>query len=324
MARSTRVAEVVAVLAAAGGVMRGTEIIGAVSRQALRSAAACGVVSRLGPNLYGLTGTLPTAAEAASCIRSWSAWDEEPSEDETRLLRYRHETAFSLRGALAMRCAAAHHDWMLLRQPSTVEVAVPRSRRLPRADGLSCHHRDLSDAELSDGVTAHRRTVVDCASALPFTEALAVADSAMRAGAIGPIELERAGLDYRGPNAAQVRRVCALADGQAANPFESAVRAIAADVPEVRLVPQHHVADSSFQARVDLADERLRIVVEAEGKEFHAGTDDFEADCVRYNQLVARDWLVLRFTVHDTRARPEWMREMLRATVLVRRAQGYE
>jgi hypothetical protein len=45
---------------------------------------------------------------------------------------------------------------------------------------------------VADGVTDPVRTVIDCARDLPFDEALAVADSALRSGKVGPDALRQA------------------------------------------------------------------------------------------------------------------------------------
>ena len=109
------------------------------------------------------------------------------------------------------------------------------------------------------------------------------------------------------------------ADPRAANPFESVLRAIALSVKGLRLEPQYAVRDAGFYARVDLADERLRIVVEAESVEFHTGRKAFDRDCRRYNGLVVRGWLVLRFSWEQVMFEPELVAATLRELVDRRR-----
>lgn len=53
----------------------------------------------------------------------------------------------------------------------------------------------------------------------------------------------------------------------------------------------HHV-----RTVADLADPVRGIALEADSWGFHAGRDDHERDCVRYNALVVTGWQVLRFT----------------------------
>jgi very-short-patch-repair endonuclease len=70
---------------------------------------------------------------------------------------------------------------------------------------------------------------------------------------------------------------------------------------------------------VDLADESLRMVIEAESFEFHGSRKAFDRDCRRYNSLVIREWLVLRFIWEQVMFEPELVAETLRALVDVRR-----
>jgi very-short-patch-repair endonuclease len=102
--------------------------------------------------------------------------------------------------------------------------------------------------------------------------------------------------------------VAAAADGRAANPFETCLRAIAATVPGLSLVPQHQVAATGVFAIVDLGDPVRRVALEAEGFEFHGTRRGLERDCRRYTELTICGWRVLRFTWHDVMYRPEWVR----------------
>lgn len=98
-------------------------------------------------------------------------------------------------------------------------------------------------ADIMDGwVTSRPRTVIDCAARLPFDEALAVADSALRSGTVSRAELRAAAkkLSAHGMRR-RVLRVVDLADQRAANPFEPVLRAIAMDVLGLELVPQHRI-----------------------------------------------------------------------------------
>ena len=81
--------------------------------------------------------------------------------------------------------AALHWGWKVKSEPELPHLTLPRGRKLracPRA-GVRRHWRDLEPDEIGDGwVTIPARTVIDCCLDLPFDEALAVADSAWRAG----------------------------------------------------------------------------------------------------------------------------------------------
>ena len=96
-----------------------------------------------------------------------------------------------------------------------------------------------------------------------------------------------------------------------ANPFESVLRAICLGVPDLGGVPQVEIADETFYARVDLPDVRLRIVVEADSFAFHGAREQLRHDCWRYDELVARGWVVLRFAWEQVMFAPNWVRSIL-------------
>ncbi len=157
--------------------------------------------------------------------------------------------------------------------------------------------------------------VVDCALKLPFDEALCVADSALRSGDVTREQLTEIGRTLRGPGSPRARRVLAVADGRAANPFESCLRAITLDVPGLAVVPQHLVADAGCYATVDLGNPARRLAVEAEGFENHGTRSTLERDCRRYTELATCGWRLLRYTWHDVMHRSTWVRWTMSAVV---------
>ena len=198
--------------------------------------------------------------------------------------------------------------------PDRPWVTVPRNRNVDAATQKDIHvsWRRLETHDVVDGwVTGPLRTVLDCASALAFDEALAIADSALRAGDVTEEELRQASDRHPARGRVRVRRVADNACAAAANPFESVLRAICLDVPGLRVVPQVEIAGDDFYARVDLADVRLRIVVEADSFQFHGGRERLRHDCWRYDELVARDWIVLRFAWEQVMFAPQWVRSIL-------------
>jgi very-short-patch-repair endonuclease len=56
--------------------------------------------------------------------------------------------------------------------------------------------------------------------------------------------------------------------------------------------------------RVDLADLRLRLVLEADSMEYHGERSAQDRDCARYTRLTTSGWLVLRFTWEQVMHRP--------------------
>ena len=58
-----------------------------------------------------------------------------------------------------------------------------------------------------------------------------------------------------------------------------------------------------FLGTVDFAWPNAKVIVEAEGFEFHSGREAWDRDIARYNALVSHGWTVLRLTESDLRSR---------------------
>lgn len=176
------------------------------------------------------------------------------------------------------------------------------------------HRVELRPDQIEDGKTDVDTTLEQCFRTLPYDEALAVADSARREG-VGDSVFERIADRAKGRGAAQIRRVCRNSTGEAANPFESALRAIGEDVPGLHFEPQVEISDGDFTVRPDLVDLRLRVVAEADSFEWHGKRAALASDCRRYNMLVINGWLVLRFSYEDVMFHPEEVGRTLVAVV---------
>jgi len=222
-----------------------------------------------------------------------------------------------LSGVVSHLSAAVLHGWEVARPPAQPVVTVPRKRKLPaaRAVGVDVRWGELAVDDVRDGVTTPARTLLDCGRALPWGEALAVWDSAARAG-VGGHELALVAAAARGPGSRGIRRLSLAATGLAANPFESVLRSIADDVPGLRVRPQVPLwAGAEFLGRPDLVDVDLGIVVEAESFTWHGDRAAFDHDVRRYTMLVVEDWTVLRFTWHEVMDDPAYVRRVLVAAV---------
>lgn len=240
--------------------------------------------------------------------------------------------ALEQRATLSHRSAAEYHGIPLLTDPARAEVTVRHGRRTPTTlmTSAEVHRRVLTPSDHADGVTTPLRTVLDCAIDLPFAEALAVADGALRSDAdapslVGRTELREAAERSSKRVRAGLRRIAELADGRAANPFESALRALALDIPGLSVEPQVDIAVSLSSRtvktdayRVDLADRRLGIAIEADSYTWHGNKAGFVRDCWRYSTLVAAGWLVLRLSWDAVVTEPAAVRELLALLVEVR------
>lgn len=267
-----------------GGVATAAELAPLYPRRRLRTALRKGLVVRDGRGRYAL----PHADEAL-------------------------RAANRLSGVLCLDSAAVYHGWKVKTSGNPPAVAVPRNRKLSRERrrGVRISYVDLPPDEVRGPATAFVRTVMDCASRLPFDEALAIADSALRSGDVTQGELlraaERVPSRYRG----RCFRVAQAADDRADNPFESVLRAIALDVPGLTIEPQVWIGDR----RADLVDEALGLVLEAESFEFHGLRKLLKRDCERYNAFVLSGRLVLRFAWEHVMFEPGYVREALEAAV---------
>jgi very-short-patch-repair endonuclease len=236
-----------------------------------------------------------------------------PEVDASRAAAHR------LSAAVSWRSAAQLYGWELLHVPDLPDITVPVKRKLAQAQqaGVVIHRGDLHSSEVDEGMTTRARTLVDCLRNLPFAEALAVADSALRHG-FSPRLLTGLVAGARGPGSAQMRRVARLASSDKANPFESGLHAIAADVPGLHVRPQVPIREPHFLGRPDLVDEQLGIALEADSFEWHGGRAALERDARRYDELVIRGWMVLRFAWEHVMFEPSWVMSVLVAAVAER------
>lgn len=221
--------------------------------------------------------------------------------------------AHGLAGVTSHLSAAIHHGWKVKHAPREAWVGVPRQRHWAAAiEGVRIHWMPLTREELRSGVTSPLRTVLDCARSLPFDEALAVADSALRSGMVTAADLRHAAASARGPGSIAVRRVARHADGRAKNPLESVLRALTL-AAGLHLTPQTVVAAPGFFALADLGDKKVRLVVEADGFEHHGTRAGLRADCARHTGYAQHGWTSLRFTYEDVLYSPEWVIWVLRS-----------
>ncbi len=278
--------DIIGILYRAGGVADRATLIRLTSRATVDRALREGTIVRDGHGRYAV----PVADEA-------------------------FRAANALNGVVSHASAALRHGWEVKTVPRAPDVMVPKNRKVApgRRVGVTLHRGELRPEEVEGRLTSRPRTLLDCLRSLPFDEALAIADSALRHGSIANPQLVALAETARGTGAPQCRRVAALADGRAANPFESVLRAIAVDVPGLDVVPQLPVTAPSFSVRPDLVDERRRVVLEADSFAWHGDRAALRWDAQRYNNLVVRGWLVLRFAWEDVMHDPDYVRRTLSA-----------
>jgi very-short-patch-repair endonuclease len=260
-----------------------------ITRGQLAAALATGDVVRSAHNLYAL----PDADEAAVAARR-------------------------VHGVVSHLSAALAWGWKVKQVPARPTVTVARHRHPPSDPAVDVRFATVPASDVVGGRTSRIRTALDCARVLPFDEALAVLDSALRSGRVHKADLlAAASAGPRTGRSAAVRAIEA-ASAKAANPFESVLRAIALEVPGLDVVAQGPVGP--FHA--DVADLELRIAIEAESFEFHALPEAFRHDIRRYTQMTRQGWLVVRFVWEDVMHRPSYVREVLADLVALRRMEA--
>ncbi|MBI4944132.1 MAG: DUF559 domain-containing protein [Actinobacteria bacterium] len=271
--------DVVRALAWRGGSAEWADLRAQVSRRAVERAVRDGLVVRPRRGLYVLAD-LPDNLAAAR----------------------------SVGGVLSHLSAATYLGVPTLRAADAVHVTVPRGVRPQPRPGVRLHWADLT-GDADEHATSPVRTVMDCASTLPFADALAVADGVLRDGLLGPDDLVRAAEASRGPGRARRLRVARAARCEAANPFESCLRAVVLDAGLVGFEPQYRVPGTPYA--VDLADPVHRVALEADSFRHHGDRAAFRADCRRYDELVRIDWAVLRFAWEDVMFDRTWVARLV-------------
>jgi very-short-patch-repair endonuclease len=272
-------------LARLGGRATFAQLTHASPKRELAAAVRSGAVVRLAKGVYGLPG--PSTAKSVAI-----AYD----------------------GVVSHQSAALAWQLPLLEPPDKPHITVPTKRRPRQGPPAVLHWAPIDPKDQRRRLTSLLRTVLDCARALPFGQALAVADAGLASTLTRP-RLIAAATAARGPGSANIRQVAAAATGAADSFLESMLRALVVQDGLEGFEPQVMIKRGRFRARVDLGHRQAKIAVEAEGYEFHGSSGDFAADCRRYDELVAAGWLVLRFTYHQVVFEPEWVVATIRAAL---------
>lgn len=269
--------EAVEALERLGGIARAADVVALSSRRRLRTAVAHGAITRVSHDRYAL-----------------------PVADLGKRLAIEHDAH------LTHLSAALHHGWEVRSTPAVPQLLLPPTAPAPSARA-SFWWYDARHDELDGWSTAPLLTVLLCARDLLFGDALTVADSALRHQDVTYEELVAAGEAWHGSNREQVLAVTRHANGLAANPFESALRAITIDAG-FEFVPQYEVRAGALVLHPDLVDPLHGVVLEADSWGYHADKEAHERDCRRYTMLTATGWRVLRFTYDEVMFQPEYVR----------------
>jgi very-short-patch-repair endonuclease len=268
--------EPVDILRHLGGSVTRAEVVRHSSRWALEQAVRHQEIEKISRGRYTLPG-LPEPLKAAAAL-----------------------------GGMLSHASAADY-WLMdaLCRPTVVHVTVPRQAHRRSTRSIALHYADLD----GDRVSSPLRTILECARTMPFREALAIADSALRRELATPYQLGAAADALIGPGSRRARRVAERADARAANPFESALRATVTDSGVGGFIPQLFIVGTNY--RVDLGDPDRMIVLEADSFTHHGDRSALDRDCRRYNELVRRGWLVLRFSWEQVMFQENWVKAVV-------------
>lgn len=301
--------DVVSVLQRCGGSARFAALRKVTSPWAIRQALQRGQIRRVSKGVYALPDSV---ASDLTVARAYG-------------------------GVLSRESAALHHGFEVVTRPLVPHVTIKRTQMrrvtdlacilhssgLPLFDGSAPDPAAHAGRALEFGrpnltgwageVTSPVATVMDCARYLPFGEALAIADSAIRSGKVERTTLRRMAATVRGAGRQRVIRVAREADGRSESALESMLRARVIDAGFTGFVPQHQIRGRAFAARVDLADPVLRISLEADSFAFHGTRAALRRDCRRHVGLAMCGWLLLRYSWEDVILDQGWVGRSLLA-----------
>ncbi len=206
--------------------------------------------------------------------------------------------------------------------PTSLHATVDRVRGGLVRDGVQVHRSDVEAADrcLVDGVevTTPIRSLFDLARSRPLAVAVASADSALRLRKVTKPDLYSAMVALpAGRGRRAVRAMVETCDARSESVLESLLRV---------LLIVHGLAPAELQwvvrgrggrriGRVDLCWPDFRLVVEADGFEFHSDRASYRRDRRRGNALTVAGWAYLRFSWEDVALDPDYVVETVRAAL---------
>lgn len=193
-----------------------------------------------------------------------------------------------------------------------VEIAASKQNRTGDA-GLAVYRRrpDRRFVTSVDGipVTNVARTLIDLAGVAGRRGLVRARDDACRRHLTSRLGLSWAVEQVIGPGVRGAGALRALLDEEgpsyspSASEAQKDLRTLLAGLPFVEEFEIRH--NGKVVARVDLGSPEHPVVVELDGKKYHAGEDDFVRDLRRRNRITRLGSVVLHFTPDDLDQRPQ-------------------
>ncbi|MGB7859852.1 MAG: type IV toxin-antitoxin system AbiEi family antitoxin domain-containing protein [Acidimicrobiia bacterium] len=228
-----------------------------------------------------------------------------PGFDDQHLVALR--AACSKLGAVASHQSAARiHRLDRARELApTVSVPIRRTKDFP---GVAIHQlTDLTDEHIvlvrGLPVTGPERTIVDLAAVLSDGHLERIVDTSVAARRVNLAELNKLFMELGRQGKPGTRRLRRILETRASGyvaPESELERRL------VKLIEESGLPKPDFQfkpewlaptnGRVDLAYPESMLIVEADGRRWHALLNSFESDRLRDNAAQLAGWRILRFT----------------------------
>ena len=205
-----------------------------------------------------------------------------------------------------LHTAAELHGFGVLEDAVTHVAVRPDEPCAHRADlwphQLALVADDLVRLRCGALATTADRTAIDLARALPRIDVLAVLDAALAAGVCTPESLATELARHSGLRGVQqARELVPLANSAPESPQESRLRLRCHDAGLPQPIPQFPVFDSRGRPRrwLDLAWVEVKVGLEYDSDEGHAGRQNMRSDRRRHNFLQDDGWMMFYATDLD-------------------------
>lgn len=270
------------VFAANGGLVTTAQLLSVITRKALVSHLQAGAIVRVCHGVYAM----------------------EPPDNLGRLAAL--ELASGRPIVACMGTAAEFHGFGI-EQDGRLHVLDPGVRLRPNS-GLVVHQRTGAPLRRSHGrlVTAPAWTAVEVARTKSRRRVLATLDAALRSGACGLPELQRAVAEQRGRRGiVAVRDLLPYADARAESPMESESRLVFIEGGLPAPVLQYEIIDLHGELwRLDFAWPEAMVAAEYDSMEWHANPDRWQRDRIKAARLADMGWKLVPIVVDDVRRHP--------------------
>lgn len=268
--------------AANAGLVTRAQLLSVITKKALASHLEAGAIVRVCQGVYAL----------------------QPPDIPGRLAALELATG---RPIVACMGTAAELHGFDIEQDGRLHVLDPGVRIRPNAV-LVVHQRTGAPLRRVRGrlVTAPAWTAVEVARTKSRRRVLATLDAALRSGACGPTDLERAVAEQKGRRGiVAVRDLLPRADPRAESPMESEARLVFLDGGLPTPVLQYEIVDLHGEFwRLDFAWPWARVAAEYDSMEWHADPERWKRDRIKAARLGDMGWTLLPIVVDDVRRHP--------------------